>query len=99
MPPHQTICRRHRLWTGPAARTHAAQLDIGQLPEILQAQRRHLALLHHHPRQDVETTISAATQAIYQALRGGTWIPGVLSAKWLRFSGRPAPATIQGPAT
>jgi len=30
----------------------------------------------HHPWQDVETTISAATQAIYQALRGGTWIPG-----------------------
>jgi hypothetical protein len=49
LPPHQTLCRRHRLWTGPAARTHAAQLDIGQLPEILQAQRRHLALLHHHP--------------------------------------------------
>ena len=43
---------------------------------ILQAQRRHLAQLHHHPWQDVEATISAATQAIYQALRGGTWIPG-----------------------
>ena len=76
LPPHQTLCRRHRLWTGPAARTHAAQLDIGQLPGILQAQRRHLAQLHHHPWQDVETIISAATQAIYQALRGGTWIPG-----------------------
>jgi len=46
LPPHQTVCRRHRLWTGPAARTHAAQLDIGPLPEILQAQRRHLAQLH-----------------------------------------------------
>jgi hypothetical protein len=76
LPPHQTVCRRHRLWTGPAARTHAAQLDIGPLPEILQAQRRHLAQLHHHRWQDVETTISAATQAIYQALRDGTWIPG-----------------------
>jgi len=75
LPPHQTVCRRHRLWTGLAARTHAAQLDIGPLPEILQAQRRHDAQLHHHPWQDVETTISAATQAIYQALRGGTWIP------------------------
>ena len=48
----------------------------GQFPVILQAQRRHLAQLHHHPWQDVEATISAATQAIYQALRGGTWIPG-----------------------
>jgi len=76
LPPHQTLCRRHRLWTGPAARTHAAQLDISPLPEILKAHRRHHAQLHHHPWQDVEATISAATQAIYQALRGGTWIPG-----------------------
>ena len=28
LPPHQTLCRRHRLWTGPSACTHAAQLDI-----------------------------------------------------------------------
>ena len=76
LPPHQTVCRRHRLWTGPAARTHAAQLDVSPFPEILRAQRRHLAQLHHHPWQDVETTISAATRAIYHALRGGTWIPG-----------------------
>jgi hypothetical protein len=76
LPPHQTVCRRHRLWTGPSARTHAAQLDVGQFPEILKAQRRHLAQLHRHPWQDVEAIISAATQAIYQALRGGTWIPG-----------------------
>ena len=76
LPPHQTVCRRHRLWTGPAARTHAAQLDISPFPEILRAQRRHLAQLHHHPWQDVEAAISAATRAIYQALRGGTWIPG-----------------------
>jgi hypothetical protein len=76
LPPHQTLCRRHRLWTGPAARTHAAQLDISQLPEILRAQRCHLAQLHHHLWQDVEATITAATSAIYQALRDGTWIPG-----------------------
>ena len=76
LPPHQTVCRRHRLWTGPAARTHAAQLDAGQFPVILKAQRRHLAQLHQHRWQDVEATISAATHAIYQALRDGTWIPG-----------------------
>ena len=76
LPPHQTVCRRHRLWTGPAARTHAAQLDASQFPVILKAQRRHLAQLHHHRWQDVEATISAATHAIYQALRDGTWIPG-----------------------
>jgi hypothetical protein len=76
LPPHQTLCRLHRLWTGPAARTHAAQLDISQLPEILKAQRRHHAQLHDHPWQDVEAAISHATRAIYQALRGSTWIPG-----------------------
>jgi len=76
LPPHLTVCRRHRLWTGPAARTHAAQLDISPFPEILRAQRRHLTQLHHHPWQDVEATISAVTRALYQALRDGTWIPG-----------------------
>jgi hypothetical protein len=76
LPPHQTVCRRHRLWTGPAARTHASQLDISPFPEILKAQRRHLAQLHQHPWHDVEATISAATRAIHQALRDGTWIPG-----------------------
>jgi hypothetical protein len=75
LPPHLTLCRRHRLWIGPSARTHAGQLDISPLPEILRAQRRHLAQLRHHPWQDVEATISAATRAIHQALRDGTWIP------------------------
>ena len=76
LPPHLTVCRRHRLWTGPAARTHAGQLDISPFPEILRAQRRHLAQLRHHRWQDVEATISAATCAIHNALRAGTWIPG-----------------------
>jgi hypothetical protein len=76
LPPHQTVCRRHRLWTGPASRDHASQLDISPFPEILRAQRRHLAQLHHHPQQDVEATISAATRAIHNALRAGIWIPG-----------------------
>ena len=76
LPPHLTVCRRHRLWTGPSARTPAGQLDVSPFPEILRAQRRHLAQLHHHPRQQVDTAVSDATRAIYQALRAGTWIPG-----------------------
>lgn len=28
LPPHLTVCRRRRLWTGPAARSHAGQLDV-----------------------------------------------------------------------
>ena len=76
LPPHQTLCRRHRLWTGPSARTCAGQLDISPFPEILRARRRHLALVHHHHGPQVDTVVSDATRAIYQALRGGTWIPG-----------------------
>jgi hypothetical protein len=76
LPPHQTVCRRHRLWTGPAARTHACQLDVSPFPEILRAQRRHLAQLRDHPWHDVAAAADAATRAIYQALRDGIWIPG-----------------------
>jgi hypothetical protein len=76
LPAHQVVCRRHRLWTGPAARTHAGQLDVSQLPEILRAQRRHLVLLNHHQQHEVETTVSTAITAVCQALRDGTWIPG-----------------------
>jgi hypothetical protein len=76
LPPHQTVCRRHRLWTGPAARSHDGQLDVSPFPEVVRAHRRHLALVHHHHWWHVDTAIKDATCAIYHALRGGTWIPG-----------------------
>lgn len=75
LPPHLTICRRHRLWIGPSARTHAAQLDVRPCPEVLRAQRRHLALVHHHRWQDVQAVISDAAHAIHSALRIGAWTP------------------------
>ena len=34
LPPHRTVCRRHRLWTGPAARNHAGQLDVSPSPRF-----------------------------------------------------------------
>ena len=76
LPPHQAVCRRHRLWTGPGARSHAGQLDVSPFPEVLRAQRRHrhLAQLHHPWR--LGDAIRDATGAIHHALRGGTWIPG-----------------------
>jgi hypothetical protein len=76
LPPHQTVCRRHRLWIAPSARTHDGQLDISQLPEILRAQRRHCHLVQlHHPWR-LGDAVRDATSAIYRAIRGGTWIPG-----------------------
>jgi hypothetical protein len=75
LPPHLTVRRRHRLWIGPSARSHADQLDVSQLPEILRAQRRHLAQLHHHRWWEVEAAISDATRTIHNALRAGAWTP------------------------
>src|SRR5262249_4540247 len=76
LPPHRTVCRRHRIWIRPAARSPAGQLDVSQLPEILHAQRRHLALTHQHDWLRVDTAVSDATGAIDGALCAGTWIPG-----------------------
>jgi hypothetical protein len=76
LPPHQTICRRHRLWIGPAACGHDGQLDISPFPEVLRAHRRHLTLVNQHHWWHVDTAVKDATGAIYHALRGGTWIPG-----------------------
>ncbi len=73
LPPHLTVCRRHRLWIGPSARTHVGQFDISQLPEILRAQRRHLAQLRHHRWWEVQAAISDAKHAIHSALRVGAW--------------------------
>lgn len=76
LPPHPTVCRRHRIWIGPSARSHDGQLDISPFPEVLRAQRRHrhLAQLHHPWR--LGDAVRDATGAIHHALRGGTWIPG-----------------------
>jgi len=75
LPPHLTVCRRHRLWIGPSASTPAGQLDVSQLPEILRAQRRHAALSHDPGWRRADAAISDATHTIHQALRAGTWTP------------------------
>ncbi|HXZ75568.1 MAG TPA: hypothetical protein VEH31_32505 [Streptosporangiaceae bacterium] len=76
LPPHQTVCRRHRRWTGPAARSHTDQLDISPFPEVLRAQRRHRHLAQLHHPWHLSDAIRDATSAIHGALRGGTPIPG-----------------------
>jgi hypothetical protein len=75
LPPHLTVCRRHRLWIGPSARTPAGQLDVSQLPEILHAQRCHAALSYHPDWRRAGTAISDATHTIHRALRAGGWTP------------------------
>jgi len=66
LPPHLTVCRRHRLWIGPSARTPRRPLDVSPLPEILHAsvatspsspppvagsRRRHQRRRAHHPQR------------------------------------------------
>lgn len=77
LPPHLTICRRHRLWIGPSARTHTDQLDVSPFPEILDAQRRHLALLRDHRSSTVNAVLGDASRSIHQSLSPGVaaWHP------------------------
>jgi hypothetical protein len=77
LPPHQTLCRRHRLWTGPAARTIDGQLDLSHLPGILRAHRRHRHLVRaydHLPWQPGDA-LREATGATRRAIATGTWTP------------------------
>jgi hypothetical protein len=75
LPPHLTVCRRHWLWIGPSARSHAGQLDVSPFPEVLRAQRRHLAQLSRHHWREVDIAIREATHAIHRALGAGRWTP------------------------
>jgi hypothetical protein len=74
----QQAGKRHRQRARPGTRPGRSdsQAVNSPVPEILRAQRRHLAQLRHHRWQEAEATISAATRAIYSALRTGIWIPG-----------------------
>ena len=51
-PAEVSICPFHRIWLGPAVRTHhGGQYDVGDLPEILHAQQRHYRLARRRGRQ------------------------------------------------
>jgi hypothetical protein len=75
LPPHLTVCRRHRLWTGPSARTHDGQLDVSGLPEILHAQRHHRYLAQTHHPWHLGDAVHDATKTIYRALSSGGLAP------------------------
>jgi hypothetical protein len=75
LPPHQSACRRHRLWIGPSARSHADQLDVSGLPEILHTQRHHRQLAQVHHPWHLGDAIEDATQTIYRLLRSSGWTP------------------------
>jgi hypothetical protein len=89
--PHQVTCPRHRLWTGPSARTHAGQLDISQLPEISRARRRHLAQLQRHHWRHVNDAITDAAIAICHAPCTAT--PGPRPSNSACTSSAPAPGS------
>lgn len=50
---HVNVCRRHQLWIGPGATSHARQYDLRGMPEILDAQRHHHRLLRDHDAEDI----------------------------------------------
>lgn len=51
-PAEVTLCPEHRIWLGSPVRAHrGGQYDVGDLPEICHAQRRHYRLARRHGRQ------------------------------------------------
>ncbi len=60
--PEINVCLRHRLWIGSGVDHPAQQLDIACLPEVVDAQRRHLNLLRRHGRQRATTAHDEASQ-------------------------------------
>ncbi|MBA2324539.1 hypothetical protein [Streptomyces sp. A5-4] len=46
LPHHRYVCTRHRIWIGPPDINQTA--DLHALPAVVDAQRRHLRLLHRH---------------------------------------------------
>ncbi len=47
LPHHRYVCLRHRCWIGPPD-IDAAATPLGELPEVVHAQRRHLRLQQQH---------------------------------------------------
>jgi hypothetical protein len=95
--PHQAACRRHQLWTGPAARSHDQQLDISPFPEILRAHRRHLA--PHAIYQAIrDGTWIAGQQHRLNHFAPGTWqqaLAAALAPRPWRPDGHPGHPAIE----
>jgi hypothetical protein len=96
-PAEACTCPGHRIWLGSAAHPrHHGQYDVGGLPEILQAQRRHYRLARRHGRQEAADAFAEAAHVtalwarrgyypdrrvpLIRALRGEVPITGKLSA-------------------
>lgn len=109
-PAEDCVCPDHRIWLGSAAHPrYRSQYDVGDLPDILQAQRRHDRLAR---RQGRMTTMDAVGEAshitglwarhgiyrdrrvpLIQALRGEVSLTGKLQ------SGDPVTAIVTYPET
>ena len=60
-PAEACTCPAHRIWLGSAAHPrHRSQYDIGALPEILRAQRRHYRLARRHGCQEAADAFAQA---------------------------------------
>ncbi|AQW48286.1 hypothetical protein ACIQPP_50610 [Streptomyces violaceusniger] len=45
---HDQVCLRHKIWTGRSVENYMQQVDVTDLPDVIQAQRRHYRLLRRH---------------------------------------------------
>lgn len=60
LPPHVTVCHRHRRWIGPPAHVVADQVDLQDRPQVLRAARTHHRLAHQHTEPDLHAALGDA---------------------------------------
>lgn len=73
IPAHVTVCRRHQLWIGFGARSHAQQLDLRAFPEMLRTQRRHHRLRRRHDTHDVVLAHHHGERIVAEKASRGEW--------------------------
>ena len=68
----QNVCRQHKLWIGPGTHHPENQPDLTTLPEIVDAQRRHAALIRRYGRRRVQESFHLAHLVCTDWAHGGT---------------------------
>lgn len=60
LPPHVTVCHRHRRWIGPPAHIVDDQVDLQDRPQAPRAARTHHRLAHQHTEADLRAALGDA---------------------------------------
>lgn len=73
VPGHPYVCIRHRIWIGPGVLAFEDQHDLGRLPEVASAARRHRRLVAHHGAAQTRRAYRSAYEVTLGWAEQGWW--------------------------